>query len=92
MANDVSSGEPSGIEQGDDVSRCGSGSIVASPGGSSRTGIATLRRSKGSQPLKVQPSGNGVESRWLLRKSMEQDDRRSISRPGVDNIEAQPGT
>ena len=43
-----------------------------------------------AQPLSVQPSGDGFESRGLLWKSMQQDDRRSVGRPGVDNLEAQP--
>ncbi len=90
MTNDVGLGKPGGVEQGDHVRGCSRGSIVPSPGGSSRTCIAALCRNKRAQPLSVQLSGNGVESRWLLRKSMEQDDRRSISRPGVDNLEAQP--
>jgi hypothetical protein len=89
VTNDMSLGEPSGIEQGDDVSRCGSGSIVASPAGSSGSSVATLSRSKRSQPLSVQPTRNGFEAGRLLRKSMQQYHRWSLSKTGVDNTEAQ---
>jgi hypothetical protein len=88
MSNDVGLGKPGGVQQGDHVIGCGCGSIVASPGGSSCTAIAALGRNQCAQPLSVQLSGNGVEGRWLLRESMEQDDRRSIGRPGVDDLEA----
>jgi len=90
MTNDVGLGKPGGVQQGDHVTGGGRGSIVPSPGGSSCTDIYALRRSKCAQPVSVQPSGDGFESRGLLWKSMQQDDRRSVRRPGVDNLEAQP--
>ena len=91
MTNDMSLGEPSGVEQGDDVSRCGSGSIVASPAGSSGSSVATLSRSKRSQPLSVQPTRNGFEGGRLLRKSVQQYPAGASAGPESTTSKRSPG-